>query len=154
MANVETRLAEEEGLDKEWFYAWIKNSPGVIASGDAYANKIYNEYNQAAMTAFPTLSNADIDDILAYTAAPPPAPVAAAATLQVLVEVPQGESSGISNEIILGALALVFGLLVMMLFLVNKTLTRICRSQWGWSVEKEAGEKERQFGRLLLKINF
>ena len=49
----------------------------MIESGDAYANKMYNEYNKAAMTAFPTLSNADIDDILAYTAAPPPAPVAA-----------------------------------------------------------------------------
>ena len=38
----------------------------MIASGDAYANKIYNEYNKAAMTAFPTLSNAEIDNILAY----------------------------------------------------------------------------------------
>ncbi|MBO6533073.1 MAG: cytochrome c, partial [Muricauda sp.] len=64
LANVETRLAEEEGLDKEWLYSWIKNSAGMIASGDAYANKIYAEYNQAAMTAFPTLSNEDIDNIL------------------------------------------------------------------------------------------
>ena len=62
LANVETRLSEDEGLDKEWLYAWIKNSAGMIASGDAYANKIYNEYNKAAMTAFPTLSNADIDN--------------------------------------------------------------------------------------------
>ena len=74
LANVETRLMEEEGLDKEWFYSWIKNSAGMIAAGDPYAVRIYNEYNQAAMTAFPTLSNEDIDDILAYTAAPPPAP--------------------------------------------------------------------------------
>ena len=56
LANVETRLSEDEGLDKEWLYAWIKNSAGMIASGDAYANKVYNEYNKAAMTAFPTLS--------------------------------------------------------------------------------------------------
>ena len=28
LANVETRLAEDEGLDKEWLYTWIKNSPG------------------------------------------------------------------------------------------------------------------------------
>src|SRR6056297_4291404 len=77
LANVETRLAEDEGLDKEWLYAWIKNSAGMIASGDSYANKIYAEYNQAAMTAFPTLSNQDIDDILAYTAAPPSTPAPA-----------------------------------------------------------------------------
>ncbi|MBT8235805.1 MAG: cytochrome c, partial [Bacteroidia bacterium] len=56
LANVESRLAEEEGLDKDWLYKWIKNSPAMIAEGDAYAVKIYNEYNQAAMTAFPTLS--------------------------------------------------------------------------------------------------
>ena len=44
LAKVETRLYEDEGLDKEWLYSWIKNSAGMIASGDAYANKIYNEY--------------------------------------------------------------------------------------------------------------
>ena len=74
LANVEFRLSEDEGLGRDWLNSWIKNSPGMISSGDAYAVKIYNEYNQAAMTAFPTLSNTDIDDILAYTAAAPPAP--------------------------------------------------------------------------------
>ena len=73
LRNVESRLAEE-GLDRAWIYAWIRNSSAVIKSGDAYANKIYNEYNKAAMTAFPQLSDADIDNILAYTAAEPPKP--------------------------------------------------------------------------------
>jgi len=135
LANVETRLSEEEGLEKEWIYAWIKNSAGVIASGDAYANKIYEEYNQAAMTAFPTLSNEDIDNILAYTAAPPPAPAQPAAA-SAAGEATGGSSSGISNEMILGALALVFGLLVVMLFLVNKTLRRIAEAN-GVVLEKE-----------------
>ncbi len=138
LANVEARLSEDEGLDKEWLYTWIKNSPGMIKSGDAYANKIYAEYNQAAMTAFPTLSNQDMDDILAYTAAPPPAPA-------VVVTADGGDgsaedSSGISNEIILGALALVFGLLVIMLILVNRTLRRIAEAN-GVAVEKEQAEK-------------
>jgi mono/diheme cytochrome c family protein len=137
LANVETRLAEEEGLDKEWLYAWIKNSAGMISAGDAYAVKIYNEYNQAAMTAFPTLSDQDIDDILAYTAAPPPAAVVAAA--DAVSEVASAES-GISNEIVLGALVLIFGLLVMMLFLVNLTLRRIAQAN-GVLVEKEKAEK-------------
>jgi len=133
LANVETRLAEEEGLDKEWLYRWIKNSPGMIASGDSYANKIYAEYNQAAMTAFPTLSNGDIDNILAYTAAPtgPTGPTGATGTTVV-----QAAPSGISNELILGALALVFGLLVVMLLLVNKTLRRMAEAN-GVQIQEE-----------------
>ncbi len=138
LANVETRLAEEEGLDKEWLNAWIKNSAGMIAAGDAYANRIYAEYNQAAMTAFPTLSNQDIDDILAYTAAPPPAPAVVTAT--DATDGAGASSGGISNEIILGALILIFGLLVVMLILVNKTLRRIAEAN-GVILEKEKAEK-------------
>ncbi|MEN8799552.1 MAG: c-type cytochrome [Flavobacteriaceae bacterium] len=137
LANVETRLADEEGLDKEWLYTWIKNSPAMISDGDAYAVKIYNEYNQAAMTAFPTLSDQDIEDILAYTAAPPPTPVAAAG--ETAAEATASEP-GISNEIVLGALVLIFGLLVMMLFLVNQTLRRIAQAN-GVLVEKEKAAK-------------
>ncbi|MGB5369845.1 MAG: cytochrome c, partial [Flavobacteriaceae bacterium] len=152
LANVESRLSESEGLDREWIYKWIKNSSGMIASGDAYSNKIYNEYNKAAMTAFPTLSNADIDDILAYTAAPPPAPVAATAPAGV----PSGgatASSGISNEVILGALALIFGLLVMMLFLVNNTLRRIAEAN-GLVLEKEAAQKRTPIWKAFARNQF
>jgi mono/diheme cytochrome c family protein len=138
LANVESRLAEDEGLDKEWLYAWIKNSPGMIKSGDAYSVKIYNEYNQAAMTAFPTLSDQDIDDILAYTAAPPPEAVPAVAG--AAEDAGSAKSSGISNEILLGALAVVFGLLVLMLFLVNSTLKRIAEAN-GVVLEKERAKK-------------
>ncbi|MFD2588439.1 cytochrome c3 family protein [Croceitalea marina] len=151
LANVETRLSENEGLGKEWLYKWIKNSAGMIASGDAYANKIYNEYNQSAMTAFPTLSNEDIDNILAYTAAPAPTPkVAVAAT-------GGGESTsgggGVSNEIILGALALVFGLLVVMLFLVNNTLRKIAEAN-GVQVVKEAAKKRTPIWKAFAQNQF
>ncbi|RUA15853.1 MAG: cytochrome C, partial [Flavobacteriia bacterium] len=151
LANVETRLADDAGLDREWLYAWIKNSPGVIASGDAYANKIYAEYNQAAMTPFPTLSDQDIDDILAYTAAPPSTP-AKAATTSGGGDGGQPSSGGISNELILGALALVFGLLVIMLVLVNKTLRRIAEAN-GIVLEQEK-QKRMPLWKAFVKNQF
>ncbi len=150
LANVEERLLEDEGLDREWIYAWVKNSPAVLGSGDAYGNKIYSEYNQSAMTAFPTLSNGDIDDILAYTAAPPPAAAVAVGATEGQAVV---QSSGISNEIILGALVLVFGLLVMMLIFVNKTLRRIAEAN-GVDIEKEKADKRTPIWKAFAKNQF
>lgn len=59
----------------EWLVKWVQNSQAVIASGDEYANKIYNEYSKTQMTSFPSLSEDDIKSIFAYvdnaaTAAP------------------------------------------------------------------------------------
>ena len=153
LQDVESRLAEDEGLDREWLYAWIKNSPGVIKSGDAYANKVYAEYNQAAMTAFPTLTNSDIDNILAYTAAPPPAAPAADAGGAETASAGSGDASGVSNEIILGALVLVFGLLVIMLLLVNKTLQRIAQAN-GIVIEKEAAAKRTPIWKAFAQNQF
>jgi cytochrome c2 len=50
----------------DWKYNWVHNSAAVIKSGDSYAKKIYDENNGTAMTAFPGLSNEEIDAILAY----------------------------------------------------------------------------------------
>lgn len=152
LANVQTRLQEEEGLGKDWLYKWIKNSAGFIASGNAYANEVYNEYNQAAMTAFPTLSDTDIDNILAYTAAPPKTPEKPA-DADVAAGTSGGSSSGISNEIVLGALTLVFGLLVVMLFLVNNTLKRIAAAN-GIVTEKEKSEKRTPIWKAFAQNQF
>ncbi len=121
LRNVETRLYEDEGLDREWLYAWIRNSSALIKSGDDYANRIYNEYNGAAMTAYPQFSDQDISNILAYTAqekVTPPA-VATVATTQT-----SSNEDGFSKMLVLSALAVLFTLLALGLFLVNKTLRR------------------------------
>ena len=70
--------------DKEWLYSWIKNSTAMVKSGDAQAVAVYEEYNGSVMTSFPQLSNADIDNIIAYTDYTPPAPVAAAGVKPVV----------------------------------------------------------------------
>lgn len=52
--------------DAAWLYKWIKNSTAMVKSGDAAANKIFNEYNQSVMTAFPALKDAEIDQIMKF----------------------------------------------------------------------------------------
>ncbi len=127
LRNVEQRLADDEGLDRAWLSAWIRNSAGMIKAGDAYANKIYNEYNKTAMTAMPQLADADINNILAYTAQPKAEPTVAAGG-PIAASSNSGEG-GISNKLILGALGLLFALLAIGLFLVNKTLRRFAEAK-------------------------
>ena len=110
--------------DKEWLYTWIKNSTAMVKSGDTQAVTIYEEYNGSVMTSFPQLSNLDIDNIIAYTDYSPPAPIALAT---VAGTSSQESSSGVSNGLILIALSLVFAILVVMLFLVQRTLMRIAK---------------------------
>ena len=51
----------------DWLKAWIKDNAALRASGDADAIAIFNEYNGSPMTAFPQLSDTDIEALLAYT---------------------------------------------------------------------------------------
>ena len=111
--------------DKEWLYTWIKNSTAMVKSGDAQAVAIYEEYNGSVMTSFPQLSNIDIDNILAYTDYIPPAPVASVKAVGSATS--QVSGAGVSNTLILIALSLVFAILVIMLFLVQRTLMRIAK---------------------------
>jgi mono/diheme cytochrome c family protein len=110
--------------DMPWLYKWIRNSSALIKSGDAAAVKVYEENNKVAMTAFPALSDTDIDDIIAYTSEPKAeAPAAVAGTTVA----GGAQGGGVSNNIILGALALVMTVLVVMLFLVNNVLRKVAK---------------------------
>jgi len=56
----------------DWLKKWILNNEKLIKSGDAYANKIYNDNGKAAMTVFEgQLTDKDVDVLLAYIKAPP-----------------------------------------------------------------------------------
>ena len=148
LRNVETRLSEDEGLDRVWLNAWIRNSSALIKSGDAYANKIYAEYNGSAMTAFPQFSDEDITDILAYTAQEKAAPVVAVATATQVVGQNEG---GVSQELVLGALAILFGLLALGLFLVNKTLRRFASAN---NVEIAEAVKRKSLWKAFIQNQF
>ena len=117
--------------EKEWLYSWIKNSMAMVKSGDAQAVAIYEEYNKSVMTAFPQLSNEDIDNILAYTDYKPPAPAMPAAVPTTVAS----SEDNTTSTLLLGVLVLVLVILVIMLFLVTKTLRKIAIAN-GVEVEK------------------
>ncbi|MCC4213413.1 c-type cytochrome [Leeuwenhoekiella parthenopeia] len=136
-----------ERRDREWLYRWIKNNKELRDSGDAEAIAIYNEYNQTAMNAFPQLSNADIDDILAYTNTPKPEPVAPAEQAGG----GGGSGGGVSSTVILGILAIVLVMLVAVLFLVNNTLRKFAVAQ---GVELPVKESRKPIWKAFVENQF
>jgi mono/diheme cytochrome c family protein len=110
--------------EKAWLYKWIHNSADLIKSGDAQAVKIYDEYKPAVMNAFPQLSEADIDNVIAYTMEPK-AVAAAPVTGEKVPSTSASNGGGISNDIILGALILIMAILIVMLYLVNNVLRKV-----------------------------
>jgi mono/diheme cytochrome c family protein len=126
-----------EKYDKEWLYAWIKNPMGMVKAGDPQAVAVYEEYNKSVMTAFPQLSNEDIDNILAYTDYTPPAPAVPAAVATTAST--SGDDT--SSALILGILVLVLLVLITMLYLVNNTLKKIAAAN---GIEIIKAEKEKR----------
>ena len=139
-----------EKYEKDWLYSWIKNSAAMIKAGDERAVAIWEEYNKAAMNAFPQLSNEDIDNILAYTDYKPE-PVATVATAAGSTTGAQAEGS-VSTDIILIVLIVILCVLVVMLFLVNKTLKAIAEKN-GIKYEEKNQSFLCQYGNCLLEIN-
>ncbi|MDH7445393.1 c-type cytochrome [Aquimarina sp. 2201CG14-23] len=135
-----------EKHDREWLYSWIKNSAAMIASGDADAIAIFEEYNKTAMNAFPQLTNKDIDDILAYVSVPytPPTPPPG-------LEKASQTEGGVSTNLILAALALVFLMLVVVLFLVNKTLRSFAEAN---NIELPASEERTPIWKAFVQNQF
>ncbi|MFV0539961.1 MAG: c-type cytochrome, partial [Aestuariibaculum sp.] len=158
LRNIQQKLEEEQGLDKEWLASWIRNSTALIKSGDAYANKIFEEYSKMPMTPFPQLSDQDIDDILAYTAQQKQAAPAQATAAQVASQTGGESSGGVNNQVILAAFAILFLLLVLGLYLVNKTLRRFAAVQNVELPEANSGKSvwkafvKNQFLMLVLSV--
>ncbi|CAH0140681.1 c-type cytochrome [Chryseobacterium sp. WG14] len=71
LKGVVERVKTEGGVDKDWLHKWIKDNKALRASGDKYANEIFEKYNKTEMLQFPNLTEKDIDDILAFTTNPP-----------------------------------------------------------------------------------
>lgn len=139
-------VAERHSTD--WLHKWIKNSSALIKSGDAEAVKVFNEWKQVPMTAFPNLTDAQIDDIIAYTSTVKEAPAATPAS--TAAQAGGASGSGVSNVLVLSLLVAVLVVLVVVLFFVKKILDKVL-------VKEQEEPKERKvfsFALLLAKNQF
>ena len=137
-----------EKYDRDWLYSWIKNGTQMIKDGDPQAVAIWEEYNRAVMTNYPQFSNEQIDNILAYTDYTPPAPAPAVATAQTV-----SQGSDISVNIILAVAILIFTILIVMLFLVQRTLIKIANAS-GVKIEPEQKRKVRPLWKAVVENQF
>ena len=135
--------------DKEWLYKWIKNGTQMIKDGDPQAVAIWEEYNRAVMTNYPQFSNQDIDNILAYTDYVPPAPATVAAVQSEAVS----QGSDLSINIILAVTIVLFTILIVMLFLVQRTLIKIANAS-GVKIEKEQKRKIKPLWQVVAQNQF
>ena len=138
-----------EKYDREWLYKWIKNGTQMIKDGDPQAVAIWEEYNRAVMTNYPQFSNEQIDNILAYTDyTPPPPAVTVAASAQTV-----SQGSDISVNVILAVTIVIFTILIVMLFLVQRTLIKIANAS-GVKIEKETKSNIKPLWQTIVKNQF
>jgi mono/diheme cytochrome c family protein len=108
---------DERVPSKEWLYKWIRNSAGVIASGDKYANDLYVKWNKTAMTSFPNLTDADIDAITAYVnSVEPPTTGGGGDSTSPVKEA--------DNTWLYVAITAILAILALVLIRINKNLSR------------------------------
>ena len=116
----------------EWIVKWVHNPQAVIASGDKYANDLYNKFNKAAMTPYPNFTDAQIKSIVAYvdaSNAAPAAPAAGAAPAADGAAAPAAPSSGGMLEVLLVGLLIIMVLVLIALLSIVSTLGKITKGE-------------------------
>ena len=117
---------------KEWLYNWVRNSATVIASGDAYANKIYAENAKTAMTAFPNLKNEEIDAIIVYVNEYKDPNANKAKEGGATSEEPSSD-----NTLLYAILSIVMLMVIFILTQANKVLSRSANAKMGLPSPKD-----------------
>ena len=112
-----------EGITKkrktDWLKKWINSSSDLIASGDADAIAIFEEYNKVAMTSF-YFEDEDMDALLAYLENPP------IEEKKLTTTATEKHEQGISNfSILLLIVVLLLSLVYMLTSIKNKLKTQL-----------------------------
>ena len=129
------QLTEE--TDDKYLIKWIQNNQALIAAKNPKALAIYNKFNQAGMTVFTELSDADVTNVIAYARAEwktiKEKPVAAAGATGAAAE------TGPSSMVIWGLVAVIIIAFIVILVLnrVVATLERLLLKGKGVVIDEE-----------------
>ena len=151
LGGVVERLKTEQGLDSDWLHKWIKDNEALRKSGDKYANEVYEKFQKTPMNLFPNLSDADIDDILAYTTNPPAEEEAVGESNGMsldLLEITEKES--LNSKILLSSLLVIAALLLWLLV----RLRQLVVIQQSEELSKLDETRIKSFGELYQKYHF
>ncbi len=122
LAGVEERVG-----DKKLLHEWIRNNQKVLASGNKYFSDLYNQWNKTPMNVFPSLTDAEIDAMLAYInteASKSDAPAGGAGT-------PQAKAESSDSSLLYGILTLILAIIVFTLLQVNANLKKLSDDKEG-----------------------
>ena len=146
LAGVEDRW----GADRKKLHGWIHN-PAGFAKGDAYAANLIKEYSPTLMTAFPTLSDKEIDAVLDYVkTVPAPGSGPAASANPADAKSAEGD-----NTLLFGILTLILAVVALTLLQVNANLKKLADDREGHvSVEPVPFWKNKSYIAMLTVILF
>jgi mono/diheme cytochrome c family protein len=125
LGGIVDKLKKEQNLDTDWLHKWIINNDKLRASGDKYANQVYEENGKVAMQVFEgKLTEADVDDILAYTTNPPAeepaADKAGDAAATDMQSVQADKANQLNSKIMVAAFIAIAGLLFWLLLKIRQ----------------------------------
>jgi mono/diheme cytochrome c family protein len=138
--------------DDAYLTKWIQNNQALIAAKNPKALKIYNEFNQAGMTVFEELSDADVGNILTYVRTEWKTMQDAKAKGPAGGGAGAAEDKGPSSLVIWGLLGVIVIAFIVILVLnkVIATLERLLLRNQGLLVEDEADEDKAPVDRLAV----
>jgi mono/diheme cytochrome c family protein len=129
-----------KGVKSRWpdnakLISWVKNSTEFLKTGDAYANKIFEEYGKSVMPA-QALSDAEINAVIDWADKGGDAPVASTAdTKNAAASTESNETSSDTYFYVLLVVGILLIILIRVLGTVNKSLKSLVDEKEGIVIE-------------------